>query len=316
MVKLIYGIDQDGEEILMDTRGEHQVMMRWEKEYMEFCVDRLKPHGRVLEVGFGLGYSANRIQTYPAVTEHVIIECAPAVWDHMETFLKTHDNTRLVKGRWQDVLYTCGQFDCIFFDDYDTENTRRRGDLFRRELVDFNCLKPGSRIMYYGTSPVQPVTDDLALISEAYTTNIPERCNYAQGNTMYAITETVQRMPIKLPAIAQIPNSAVVKRNHTIKNAKVALSDAIHNMHCMYRDGNMEGLDINTQCILEGGYSLGADQRHEVQFYRAFSLFKSDPKESKSILDKLASEMDSTHELYPFVKDNLERITSNQQLQE
>ena len=67
-----------------------------------------------LEMGFGLGYSANHIQKYDNVKEHVIIECSPTVWRKMIPFLGKYPNTKLIKGRWQDMLSELSKFDCIF----------------------------------------------------------------------------------------------------------------------------------------------------------------------------------------------------------
>ena len=49
-------------------------MMEWEKPYMEACVDRMAigPDSIVLEVGFGLGYSASRIQ-FRKPKHHVVV---------------------------------------------------------------------------------------------------------------------------------------------------------------------------------------------------------------------------------------------------
>ena len=55
--------DKNGQDLLLDVNG-YQVMMEWEKPYMEACVDMLKPKGHVLEVGFGFGYSADQFQKY------------------------------------------------------------------------------------------------------------------------------------------------------------------------------------------------------------------------------------------------------------
>ena len=55
--------DVYNKDILIDNTG-FQVMMEWEKSYMENLVDQLNPVGDVLEIGFGLGYSANQIQKY------------------------------------------------------------------------------------------------------------------------------------------------------------------------------------------------------------------------------------------------------------
>ena len=57
-----YKLDEYGKEILLKD-DKHQVMMEWEKPYMEACIDKLQPKGDVLEIGFGMGYSATQIQT-------------------------------------------------------------------------------------------------------------------------------------------------------------------------------------------------------------------------------------------------------------
>ena len=63
MLQQEYKIDEYGKEILLQD-DEHQVMMEWEKPYMEACIDKLQPKGDVLEIGFGMGYSATAIQKY------------------------------------------------------------------------------------------------------------------------------------------------------------------------------------------------------------------------------------------------------------
>jgi protein-L-isoaspartate O-methyltransferase len=91
-------------------------MMEWEKPYMIECITKLNPTGDVLEIGFGLGYSATAIIEYSAVTSYTVIECCPVVWDKVEEFkLKYPEiSITLVKGRWEDVLITLGKYDSIF----------------------------------------------------------------------------------------------------------------------------------------------------------------------------------------------------------
>ena len=67
-MKLEYTTDICGNEILQDETGQHQVMMAWEKPYMEKCIEYLEPHGSVLEIGFGLGYSANKLCSYETLS--------------------------------------------------------------------------------------------------------------------------------------------------------------------------------------------------------------------------------------------------------
>jgi precorrin-6B methylase 2 len=115
-----FGKDEFGKEILLKD-GKFQVMMEWEKPYMEACIDALKPSGDVLEVGFGCGYSATRIQSYKPKS-HTIIEYHPVVAKKAREWAKQFPNVRIVEDTWQDALDKLGEFDAIFFDDYPLES--------------------------------------------------------------------------------------------------------------------------------------------------------------------------------------------------
>ena len=138
-MKLAYLKDKFSKDILLHNNGT-QIMMEWDKPYMEACIDKLNPYGRVLEIGFGLGYSANHIQTYKNVEEHVIVECAPIVWKKMIPFLEKYPKAKLEKGRWQDILSELGKFDCIFFDDCPDEVSRRLKLNFQDFLKEVDIL--------------------------------------------------------------------------------------------------------------------------------------------------------------------------------
>ena len=115
-MKLIYTVDEYGKDILRDTSNIHQVMMEWEKPYMEKCVDYIEPVGGVLEIGFGLGYSASKLLTSPGVTSYTVIECSPEVWPKIDEFIlnNSHIPITLIKGRWEDTIHTLGIFDILF----------------------------------------------------------------------------------------------------------------------------------------------------------------------------------------------------------
>lgn len=115
-VGMKYTKDEQGHDILLKD-GDLQVMMEWEKPYMQACVDALKPSGDVLEIGFGLGYSASHIQKYHPKS-HTIIECDPTVIKKAQAWAKKHPHVKIVKGFWQDQIGKLGVFDTIFFDDY------------------------------------------------------------------------------------------------------------------------------------------------------------------------------------------------------
>ena len=63
MLEQEFILDENQKELLLKD-SKYQVMMEWEKPYMEAIIDEIKPTGDVLEIGFGCGYSATRIQHY------------------------------------------------------------------------------------------------------------------------------------------------------------------------------------------------------------------------------------------------------------
>ena len=115
---LTYTKDKNNEEILLDSINE-QVMMEWEKPYMEACIDFLKPKGNVLEIGFGMGYSATAIQKYKPKS-YTIVECDPTVIKKCKKWSKNYDNVTIIEAKWQELICTnrLGIYDEVFFDDF------------------------------------------------------------------------------------------------------------------------------------------------------------------------------------------------------
>jgi len=201
-MKLQYTIDKCGKEILEDENQIHQVMMEWEKPYMEKSIELFKPFGRVLEIGFGLGYSATKICEMENVTEYNVIECSPVVWNKFEVWreeqLKQKPNLKinLIKGRWQDVLDEEGIFDSVYFDDYNGDGNQFE-IITRFNNFMYNILKShitiGSKICNYSTIENNPFTNVNCLLFECYKYDIqiPTDCNYTKGNKMYIPIYTV-----------------------------------------------------------------------------------------------------------------------------
>ena len=191
-MKLEYKKDICGNDILQDETGKHQVMMAWEKPYMKKCIEILNPSGDVLEIGFGLGYSAREICKNPNVKSYTIVECSPVVWKKIEEFKKEFPDLtiNLIKGRWQDVIDTCGVFDSCFFDDYSSLNQHENYNRANKFLFTFlkNHSNIGSNFVVYSDNEAN--WDDIAGIEwscSAYDINIPENCNYVKKyqNKMY-----------------------------------------------------------------------------------------------------------------------------------
>ena len=118
-MKLHYRKDGDDKDILTDESKSHQVMMEWEKPYMESMVEKLNPSGDVLEIGFGMGYSANAIQKFH-INSHTIIESDENVLKKLKEWAPLQKNpVNIIEGCWQYLLPSMTQkFDTFFFDDY------------------------------------------------------------------------------------------------------------------------------------------------------------------------------------------------------
>lgn len=180
------------------TIAGHPVMESWEDGYMrELARIAAAGGGRVLEVGFGLGISANYIQEHP-INEHVIIEANSDVFERAKLFatLAKHQVT-LKHGFWEQVTPTLesGTFDGILFDTYPltAEEIHRNHFNFFKEAQ--RLLKPGGVFTYYSDEIDSFRADHLALLrKEGFTdingivckVNPPADCQYWKSNTILA----------------------------------------------------------------------------------------------------------------------------------
>ena len=196
-MELIYKKDKLGKEILCNKDGRHQIMMEWEKPYMEETIQQLNPFGKVLEIGFGMGYSATKICSFKDVEEYNVIECMPIVWEQFDKFkseqlvLRPELKINLIKGRWEDVLLTTEIYDSIYFDDYNLDADKMiindRGTEFLNKVLKSHT-KIGSRISIYSGVDCSQLYKNINCINVEcieYKIDIPENCVYAKGDKMY-----------------------------------------------------------------------------------------------------------------------------------
>tara|TARA_B110000211_G_C13982041_1_gene509868 strand:- start:78 stop:761 length:684 start_codon:yes stop_codon:yes gene_type:complete len=192
---LKYTKDKLKKELLL-SEDNQKVMMEWEQSYMQKSIDLLNPSGNVLEIGFGLGYSATQIQKYNPKS-YTVIEINPSVIEKAKKWAEKYNNVTIIEGSWQKELYKLGKFDEIFFDDFplniSQESTvqsilesRNRLNLF----VDL-CIQQhtyvGSKISAYLnnnkkiklSSSSFPFTD---IYQKSLKTTIPANCDYRDLN--------------------------------------------------------------------------------------------------------------------------------------
>jgi hypothetical protein len=143
--KMEYKKDEQGKEVLLKDE-KFQVMMEWEKPYMHACIDALQPFGDVLEVGFGLGYSSDCIQSYQPKS-HTIIEYHPTVAARARAWAKRYPNVIIVEDAWQNALPNLGMFDCIFFDDYPLQSEQEMQKMQEESTHSELVLKKGEQLL-------------------------------------------------------------------------------------------------------------------------------------------------------------------------
>ena len=187
-------------EIIDTNYNNFQVMMSWEKPYMEKCVGVLKPHGDVLEIGFGMGYSATAINKHRLRSYTVIEKDKDVIKNFNKWKLKQKTKKiNLIKGMWQYKLPLLNKkYDCIFFDDSPSSELKRSNEdrffLFLKLLLLKN-VKHNSKLVGYSTGPIRftgYLKKHFKHICHKHQVNIPYYCKYAKGRFMY-IDETIFR---------------------------------------------------------------------------------------------------------------------------
>lgn len=180
--------------IIDNNLNNYQTMMSWEKPYMEKCVEVLKPHGDVLEIGFGMGYSATAINKYPLRSYTVLEKDEQVIKKFNKWKLKQKNkNIKLIKGLWQyTVPYLNKKYDCIFFDDspgHEFETKNDRFNLFLKLILHKN-VKYNSKLVCYANNKSNYtgyLVRHFTHIYYKHNIKIPYFCKYAKGDFMHTL---------------------------------------------------------------------------------------------------------------------------------
>ncbi|WP_186146221.1 class I SAM-dependent methyltransferase [Burkholderia gladioli] len=97
------------------------VMSRSEEPYFDKLFARLSNElrpSRVLEVGFGLGISAELIQNYLRPAEHHIVEIDATICADLMQFAHQHASVTAIAADWKRAQLN-GPYDFVFYDPFD-----------------------------------------------------------------------------------------------------------------------------------------------------------------------------------------------------
>jgi len=214
-----YTKDNLGNKILVNELGD-QVMMSWEKEYMNALVDNIKPHGDILEIGFGLGYSATRFLEHN-IKSYTVIECDDGVLEEAHKWANEnkHIPINIIKGKWQDVLHVTNDFDCFFFDDYPLE----REDEDDIRVYDFqyrimeNHVRKNSKLTWYCQVLLWYLTSsDTNYETKKIIVDVPENCKYSVTGKVVFYMPVVTFREGKIKS----KNKWAWTKNNEVKNLK------------------------------------------------------------------------------------------------
>jgi hypothetical protein len=329
-MKLVYTTDCCGRDILVDNKGNHQVMMEWEKPYMKACIDFLDISGDVLEIGFGLGYSARKICSSPNITSYTIIECSPQVWEKVELFKQefSHIPIHLIKGRWQDVLCLGKTYDRCFFDDYSGDRREARRfltfmSIFFAHNANLNCqlgfYQQGRSKNENALLPPFSI-DCLEEFVEEFPIHIPDNCKYAKKCKMY-LRKLIKRKECKEEDFKidiihplEYANVLPIDVNKCSRYSFALCGGAppkktFQQLEQLYH--KREGLALKTACeeYIQAN-KVNNRQLRMVNFFYGFSLFESHSEQSKDVFKALLETEDLEDDIRSWTSHNLQMLGS------
>ena len=158
---------------------EMEVMMDWEDSLMKKHADYVCINGGdILEIGFGMGISANYIQqNNPA--SHTIIENHPQIIKKAKEWASDKPNVTIIEGDWYEVKDSLSTYDGIFYDTFNDQNM----DKFKDSLNTLTKL--GSKVTWWNSMSSKNNYYSVEDVTyEAIAVNPPSNC-YFNHNTYY-----------------------------------------------------------------------------------------------------------------------------------
>ena len=149
--------------------GAEQVMQYWERPLMrQLARYATRRGGRVLEIGFGLGISADYImefgcEAYCVVEPHPAIAARAREWGGRQCVPVT-----IVEDFWQNAIDALGRFDGVLFDTYPVDSDAAANSYRSFLPVAHKVLCADGFLTYYSEETRAFSTAHLALILEHF----------------------------------------------------------------------------------------------------------------------------------------------------
>ncbi len=156
-----------------------EVMMDWEDSIMKASADYICENGGdILEIGFGMGISADYIQAN-SITSHTIVENHPQIIEKAKAWAVGKSNVTIIEGDWYEVKDSLSTYNGVFYDTWGDDNA----DRFKNTLT--TLVKPGAKTSWWNN---YTNSDDVffteGTIYESISVNPPSNI-YFNSNTYY-----------------------------------------------------------------------------------------------------------------------------------
>ena len=130
-----------------DNGDSFEVMMDWEDGIMKVSADYVcRNGGDILEIGFGMGISANYIQAND-INSHTIVENHPQIIERLKMWAQDKPNVIIVEGDWYQMKNLLSTYDGVFYDTYGEDNWTKFSD----EIS--SLVKPGAKVTWWNNEP-------------------------------------------------------------------------------------------------------------------------------------------------------------------
>ena len=171
----------------MDEFGDEEViiMMNWEHPAMSASAAYVtEGGGDILEIGFGMGISANYIQSH-SISSHTIIEPHPQMVEKAVEWSSGKSNVTIISQSWADVTGSLGTYDGIFYDtSYDDKH-----NLFSSSLSELT--KTGTKLSVFNSYSSETNIFNLEMSYRQINVTTPNSAS------QYFNNDNVYYMPIK-----------------------------------------------------------------------------------------------------------------------
>ena len=125
------------------TENGSTIMMAWEHPVMKQHAEIVcKNGGDILEIGFGMGISAQYIQEQE-IDSHTIIEIHPEIAEKAREWARDKENVEIIEADWYDVVDELKTYDGIF---YDAERDDHKDEFYQ---IIKSSLKAGGAYTFF-----------------------------------------------------------------------------------------------------------------------------------------------------------------------